>query len=184
MGDGSDSLNGTRFGIAEAAHLGDERTALIGFLQRQRDLVNWKVRIDWKVRGASDDALRAVGTPTGLTMHGLVRHLENVERFWVREVFNNEKGLIYAWTDDDPDGEFHVPAEVSMDQLLRDYAVESKLCDAVIAAAPSLDAVSAHRNVSLRWILLHLIEETSRHLGHLDLLREQADGQVGEEPEE
>jgi uncharacterized damage-inducible protein DinB len=176
--DGSGTLNGLRHGITEPAHTGDERTALIGFLQRQRDLVAWKVH------DASDDVLRAVGTPTGLTVHGLVRHLEHVERSWVREVFNDEQDLPYAWTDADPDGEFHVPAEVPLEQLLHDYAAESRLCDAVIAAVPSLDAVSAHRNVSIRWILLHLIEETSRHLGHLDLLREQADGGVGEEPEE
>jgi Protein of unknown function (DUF664) len=176
--DGTGSLNGVRHGITGPAHLGDERTALIGFLQRQRDLVHWKVR------GVPDEVLRAVATPTGLTVHGLVRHLEHVERSWVREVFNDEQDLPYAWTDADPDGEFHVPAEVSLELLLRDYAAESKLCDAVIAAVPSLDAVSAHRNVSMRWILLHLIEETSRHLGHLDLLREQADGQVGEEPED
>jgi uncharacterized damage-inducible protein DinB len=176
LDDGSGQINGVRHGIAEAAHLGDERTALMGCLQRQRDLVGWKVQ------GAPDDVLRAVATPTGLTLHGLVRHLENVERSWIRDKFNGETGLVYAWTDEDPDGELHVPADVSMAQLLSDYAAESALCDAVIAAAASLDAVSAHRNVTLRWILLHLIEETSRHLGHIDLLREEADGQVGEEP--
>jgi len=52
----------------------------------------------------------------------------------------------------------------------------------VIAAASSLDEVSSSRGFSLRWIIVHLIEETSRHLGHLDLLRELADGEVGEEP--
>ena len=70
-----------------------------------------------------------------------------------------------------------------MADLLRAYAEEAARCDAVIAAAPSLDAVSASRGFSLRWIMCHMIEETGRHLGHLDLLREQADGEVGEEPE-
>ena len=51
-----------------------------------------------------------------------------------------------------------------------------------MAAADSLDAVSTTRSMSLRWILLHLAEETARHLGHLDLLRERADGATGEEP--
>jgi uncharacterized damage-inducible protein DinB len=174
--DGSSDTNGLRNGITEAAHHGDERTSLLGFLQRQRDLVAWKVQ------GASDDVLRAVATPTGLTLHGVVRHLEHVERSWIRDTFHGEKGLPYAWTDEDPDGELHVPAHISMAQLLEDYAAEARLCDAVVAAVPDLDAVSAHRNASLRWILLHLIEETARHLGHLDLLREQADGQVGEDP--
>jgi hypothetical protein len=48
--------------------------------------------------------------------------------------------------------------------------------------AASLDTVSAQRDMSLRWILLHLVEETARHLGHIDLLRERADGSTGEEP--
>jgi hypothetical protein len=51
-----------------------------------------------------------------------------------------------------------------------------------VTAARSLDVVSVQRNMSLRWILLHLIEETARHLGHIDVLREQADGSTGEEP--
>jgi hypothetical protein len=75
-----------------------------------------------------------------------------------------------------------VPADVTMADLLGDYAAESRRCDAVVMDAASLDAVSAQRDMSLRWILLHLVEETARHLGHIDLLRERADGSTGEEP--
>ena len=128
-----------------------------------------------------DDVLRSVATPTGLTLHGLVRHLEHVERSWIRDTFAGEQGLPYAWTDDDPDGELHVPDTITMAQLLADYAAESKLCDEVIAGA-SLDDRAVHRGRNLRWIVIHLIEETARHLGHLDLLRENADGSAGEEP--
>ena len=110
-----------------------------------------------------------------------MRHLTNVERSWLRHVFADEPGLAFDWTDDDPDGELHVPAGISMGDLLDDYAAECRRCDAVVAAS-SLDDVSAHRGVSLRWVLFHLVEETARHLGHLDLLREHADGSVGEEP--
>jgi uncharacterized damage-inducible protein DinB len=174
--DGSGSTTGRRGGITEAAHLGDERTTLLGFLQHQRDVVAWKVG------NSPDEVLRSVSTSTGLTLHGLVRHLEHVERYWFREIFAGEDDLPYAWTDEDPDGEFHVPEDVAMTDLLRAYAEESARCDAVISAAPSLDAVSVRRNSSLRWIIVHLIEETARHLGHIDLLREQADGQVGYRP--
>lgn len=161
---------------AEPPHRADERATLLGFLQRQRDLVAWKVG------GATEEVLRSVATPTGLTMHGLVRHLENVERSWLREIFAGEPDLAYDWTDEDPDGELHVPDGTTMGQLLTAYAAESARCDAVVAAAASLDELSATRGFSLRWILLHLLEETARHLGHLDLLREQSDGVVGEEP--
>jgi uncharacterized damage-inducible protein DinB len=174
--DGSGSTNGVRGGLAEAAHLGDERTTLTGFLQRQRDLVAWKLR------DADDDTLRSVGTGSGLTLHGVVRHLENVERSWFREGFAGETGLAFDWTDEDEDADWKVPGDVAMGDLLRAYAEETARCDAVIAAAPSLDATSPDGQVSLRWIICHMIEETGRHLGHIDVLREQADGEVGEEP--
>ena len=177
MDDGTGTGNGLRFGITEAAHHGDERTTLLGVLQRQRDLVAWKLR------DADDDALRAAVTESGMHAHGVVRHLTNVERSWFRDVFAGEEGLSYDWTTEDPDAEWKVPAGVSMSRLLDEYAEETGRCDAVIESADSLDDVSARRDLSLRWILLHLVEETARHLGHLDLLREQADGSTGEEPD-
>lgn len=176
MDDGSGTDNGLRHGVTEPAHHGDERTVLLGFLQRQRDLVAWKVG------GAGDSVLRSVETPTGLTMHGVVRHLTNVERSWIRERFAGQTGLSFDWTDDDPDGELHVPPDIAMADLLGDYGAEAKLCDEVVAAH-SLDEAASQAGFSLRWILLHLVEETGRHLGHLDLLRENADGRTGEEPE-
>lgn len=174
--DGSGIADGTRFGITEPAHRGDERTAVLGFLQRQRDLVGWKMQ------GAGDDVLSTATTPTGMSLTGLVRHLTNVERWWLRGVFAGQDDLDYDWTEEDPDAEWRVPAGTAMVDLLADYTAESRRCDAVVTAAPSLDAVSARRDMSLRWILLHLVEETARHLGHVDLLREQADGSTGEEP--
>ena len=170
------TTNSRENGLTEPAHYGDEHTTLMGFLQRQRDL------LAWKVSDASDDVLRSVGTPTGLTLHGIVRHLENVERYWFREAFAGETNLAYDWSDEDPDGEFRVPSNMAMTGLLTAYAEECARCDGVINAAKSLDERSKHRESSLRWIILHMIEETARHVGHVDLLREQADGRVGEDP--
>jgi hypothetical protein len=173
----ADTTNVVRNGVTQPAAHGDERTTLLGFLQRQRDL------IAWKCGGADDDVLRPVRAPSGLAMHGIVRHLENVERSWIRDRFAGEDGLAFDWSDDDPDAEFHVPADVTMADLLASYAAESERCDAVIVAAPSLDARAAGEpDLSLRWIVVHLIEETARHIGHVDLLRERADGMVGEDP--
>jgi uncharacterized damage-inducible protein DinB len=176
INDGSGKANGMRFGITEAAHHGDEVTALRGVLQRQRDLVGWKLR------DAPDEVLGVAITPTGMSLPGLVCHLTNVERSWLRDVFAGQHGLAYDWTEQDPEAEWRVPVATRMADLLADYAAESRLCDEVVTAAGSLDAVSAQRDMSLRWILLHLIEETARHLGHIDILREQADGSTGEEP--
>ncbi|WP_051898115.1 DinB family protein [Sciscionella sediminilitoris] len=173
---GEGTENGIRHGITEPSHRGDERTALLGFLRRQRELVAWKLR------DTPEDVLRSVSTPSGMTLPGVVRHLTNVERSWIRDVFAGQEGLVFDWSEADPDGEFHVPGEVTMTALLADYAAEARRCEAVVSAAASLDVPSATRGFSLRWILLHLIEETARHLGHIDLLRENADGRVGEEP--
>jgi uncharacterized damage-inducible protein DinB len=175
MDDGSGTANGMRFGITEAAHHGDERTAVLGVLQRRRDLVGWKRR------DAPDEVLGVVTTPTGMSLPGLVRRLTNVERSWLREVFAGQQGLAYDWTEQDPEAEWRVPAGTRMADLLASYAAESRHCDAVVTPAQSLDVMSVQRNMSLRWILLHLIEETARHLGHIDVLREQADGSTGEE---
>ena len=157
-------------------HQGDERTLLLDYLARQRELVFWKLD------GLTDEAARGPVTPTGLTIHGIVRHLENVERSWWRRHVAGEQDLSFDWTDEDPDGEMHVPADVRLADLLDAYRAEIVLCDAVIAAR-ELDTVSALRDHTVRWVLLHLIEEIGRHLGHLDVLAELADGRVGEEPE-
>ena len=53
--------------------------------------------------------LGAVTTPTGMGLHGLVRHLTNVERSWLRDVFAGEEGLVFDWTEQDPDAEWRVP---------------------------------------------------------------------------
>jgi uncharacterized damage-inducible protein DinB len=142
---------------------------LLAYLQRQRELVQWKCA------GLDDDAARAQATPSGLTIHGIVRHLAGVERGWFREHFADQPEERVR------DEEFE-PQQASLAELLAAYREESARCDEVIAAH-SLDDVSARRDHSLRWILLHLIEETGRHLGHLDLLCELADGRTGEEPE-
>ncbi len=177
--DGSGETNGVRGGVTEPAHLGDERTTLLGFLQRQRDLVAWKVR------EASDETLASVRMPSGLTLHGIVRHLTNVERSWFREFFAGETGLTFDSSDENPDGDFRAEG-LPMNDLLAAYATETARCDEVIAATPSLDATATSSDgmftFSLRWVIAHMIEETGRHLGHMDLLREQADGAVGEDP--
>lgn len=153
-----------------------EREMLLAYLARQRELVFWKLA------GLPDEAARAVRSPTGLTVHGLVRHLENVERSWLRRHFAGQQDLRFDWTDADPDADLQVPEGVSLVSLLAAYRAEIALCDEVIAAH-DLDDVSAVRDHTLRWIVLHLVEEIGRHLGHLDLLAELADGRTGEEPE-
>ncbi len=159
----------------EVGHAADERTMLLGYLQRQRDLVLWKVE------GLSDHDAHRVGTTSGLTVHGIVDHLTDVERSWVRRWFAGRRGLHIGGVD-----AAHVqpPLELPgarLKDLVNAYREETRRCDEVIAAH-GLDDVESGGDRSLRWILHHLIEETARHLGHLDLLRELADGSTGEQP--
>ncbi|MCU1592938.1 MAG: hypothetical protein JWO12_330 [Frankiales bacterium] len=144
-----------------------ERALLQSYLARQRALVHWKVD------GLDDAQARAIATPSGLTIHGIVAHLTGVEKGWLWEHFaGNPK------TRDRP-GEFL--SQQPLRELLDAYSAQHVVSDAIIARH-DLDDTSSIRNDSLRWILLHLIEETARHLGHLDLLAELADSRVGEEP--
>ena len=69
MDNGGSTVNSRRLGITEAAHHGDEHTTLLGLLQRQRDLVVWKLK------GASEQVLNSVATPSGMSLHWRVRHL-------------------------------------------------------------------------------------------------------------
>jgi uncharacterized damage-inducible protein DinB len=147
-----------------------ERDMLLAYLRRQRELVFWKLD------GLAEDAARSVATTTGLTIHGIVRHLAGVERGWLREHFAGGPRERVR------DREFE-PQHDTLVDLLAAYRAEIAACDDVVAAA-DLDDVSALRDHSLRWILMHLVEEVSRHLGHLDLLCELADGRVGEEPDD
>jgi hypothetical protein len=161
--------------VTDPRPTGDERTLLQEFLQAQRDLVAWKLA------DADFAALQRVATPTGLAPLGVLRHLTHVERWWFRHQTAGEPDLSWDWSDDDADGEYRLRPGETVASLLADYATEWRICDAAVAGRP-LDAVGEHCPFSLRWVYLHMIEETSRHLGHIDLLREQADGSTGSDP--
>lgn len=155
---------------------GDERTMIEGLLAEQRSLVHWKLA------DAKDEDLLSVATSTGLTARGVLNHLTHVERWWWRDVFAGQDGLPYDWTAEDPDGEFHLGPDKPIGQLLTEYAGECAASDAVLAGVVDLDQRGVRKDVSARFVVLHLVEETARHLGHLDLLRELADGAVGVSP--
>jgi len=157
----------------------DERTVLTTFLDYARDTVHAKCA------GLSDaDARRAPlpGSPL-MTISGLVSHLRWVESSWIEVRMLG--GVIDApWTDDDPDREFRIAVEVPLVQLLAEYRAACARHRDLVA---SLDLDTPSRGdlgwrtepVTLRWILFHLTEETARHNGHIDILRELADGTRG-----
>ncbi|MEF2978246.1 DinB family protein [Subtercola sp. YIM 133946] len=152
-----------------------ERESLESFLALQRQ------SIVYKASGLSDhDAARRL-LPSITTVSGVIRHLADVERSWFREVMAGEQNIAYRWSDDDPDGEFRVSADDALDDIIADYLSACAESNEIIASH-TLDDVCVGRDnrFTLRWIMQHLIEETARHLGHIDVLRELLDGAVGE----
>jgi hypothetical protein len=149
-----------------------ERELLNGFLDWYRAVVENKVR-DLSIEDAS-----RIMTPTGLSPLGIVKHLAFVERGWFKARFAAEEQKV------DPDTVFRIEPGDSVASVLAFYrgsVTESRR----IAAGASLDAISKSESptygyVSMRWILVHMLEETARHAGHLDLMREQIDGKTGD----
>jgi uncharacterized damage-inducible protein DinB len=154
----------------------DERTQLVGWLDMQRAIIHWKCE------GLSDeDAHRAVLPASPLmTMAGLVSHLRWTEQTWFEVI-------LLGRPDDGPqfqpgDAEMRVEG-VPIARLLEEYDAQCRESNRLIAEH-SLDAVGKHPGydvsaANLRWIILHMIEETARHAGHADAIREILDGGTG-----
>ncbi len=159
----------------------DERAQLTTFLDYARDTV------PAKCEGLSEEDARKAPLPGSplMTVCGLVGHLRWVEYYWFQVVFLGEEltGPLAEATDDDPDPEMRQAAEVPLARLLDEYREQAERYRALVADR-DLDAKATRglrdgRHVDLRWVLLHLIEETSRHNGHLDVVRELVDGRTG-----
>jgi len=140
-----------------------------------------------KVEGLSHQVANTLPLRSSTSIAGLVNHLALVEDSWFTERFQGDPEP-EAWAsadwNADPDWEFHTAHERTVAELLAQY-VESTDRSRAVAAAHALDDVAAGFDelrgpFTLRFILLHLIEETARHLGHMDILRELLDGTTGE----
>jgi hypothetical protein len=128
-------------------------------------------------------ARRAV-PPSSMSLVGVVRHLTEVEAYWLRVVLLDEQGVPdYYCTDASPDGDFDDATAATATVDVSAYLTELETTRANARAWTDLEApVQGRRHgkpVNLRWILTHLVEEYARHLGHMDLLREAVDGRTG-----
>ena len=153
----------------------------------ERDLLNamldyHRATILMKIEGLDDEQLRRVMVPSQVSLLGLIKHLTSVEHSWfaVRLGGADEPYLFY--TPEDPDADFRIEDHESTQEIVDGYL---RLCErsrAVVAQVRSLDETFEHPkrgSVSVRWLLLHMIEETARHNGHADIMREQIDGATG-----
>jgi uncharacterized damage-inducible protein DinB len=167
---------------AEPPDSGLELRALTGFLDWQRETLLLKTE------GLDREQLARTLPPSSLTLAGLVNHLALVEDSWFPHRFaglpEDPLWADHDW-DADPDYEFRTAVDLEPQELQQRYRDACARSREVVARAESLDqlSVGTSREGShwdLRWILLHMLEETARHAGHADLLREAIDGTVGE----
>jgi uncharacterized damage-inducible protein DinB len=161
---------------------GDEITTLLGFLDYQR------ATLAWKCAGLDDDQLRVTVPPSALSLGGLLKHLARVEDNWFGEVVA-EAPTPEPWASMPWAAEWQNAADHTGDELRRLWADRCEASRQVVAAALATgdDALATTHpawggqgHPSLRWILVHMIEEYARHNGHADLLREAIDGETGE----
>ena len=161
------------------ASLGDERATLTDYLRFQRQT------LELKCAGLDAEQLaRRSVEPSTMSLLGLVRHLAEVERSWFRRVMAGGDAPKRYQTDEEPDGDFDGavadPAVVA--EAWAAWRAEVAFAESFVAAAPDLAITGRSRygEVSLREVLVHMIEEYARHNGHADLLRERIDGRVGQ----
>jgi hypothetical protein len=158
--------------------VGDERQLLTAYLDWHRETLELKCAGVPEAAALSEKGV----PPSGLSLHGLVRHLAGVERWWFRIQFAGEDVPMLFYSDDDPEQDFDdLGGDVG--EALAVWRAECARSREIVAAAPSLDLTGTHRAsgqpISLRRILISMVAEYARHNGHADLLRERIDGATG-----
>ncbi len=159
-------------------HDASEAEMLAAFLEYHRETLLWKVS------GLAGEQLRRRVVPSGTTLLGVVKHLAYVEAWWFQDIFAGRE-VGYPWTDEHPDADWRMEPEESSEDVLALYRGECDRSREILAATSSLDEAVTHPGrqeltMNRRWILVHMLEETARHVGHADILREQLDGATGE----
>ena len=154
---------------------GGEKESLLAAIERHRDVVLWKVQ------GLDDEQLRRPVTPSGTSVLGLVKHLGAVEYGWFCETFGHPTEVL-PFDEDDPDADLRIePGETTAD-VVAFYGRARAAANAVVAEL-DLDATGtawSGETVTLRWVMIHMLEEGCRHAGHLDIVRELIDGRTGD----
>ena len=157
--------------------MGDDRTMLPTWLDYQRATLMWKCEL---LEG--DALVRRSVPPSPISLLGIVRHMTLVEWSWFERVFAATGTPRPISTEHDEDADWN---DLDPVRAMEDIELFQRQCDisrGIVAAAQSMDqlAADARDDVSLRWIMVHMIEEYARHNGHADFLRELIDGAVGE----
>ena len=165
--------------------LGDERIMLVEYLRKVR------LTLEMKCSGLDAEALaRRSVEPSTMSLLGLVRHLAEMERDSFRNLIAGDNAPRLFCSDTDRDGDFDgaVPDPRAVAEAWDAWRAEVDYAERFVAEAPSLDITADERHgigsgqgpISLREVMLEMIHEYARHLGHADLLRERIDGRIGQ----
>jgi uncharacterized damage-inducible protein DinB len=154
---------------------GAEKESLKVSLDRHRDAVLWKLE------GLGDDDLRRPMVPSGTSLLGLVKHLGSVEYGWFCETFGRDTEPL-PFDEDDPDSDMRARPDETTEDVLAFYGRARAAADRVIDELDVEETGTAWfgETVTMRWVLIHMVEETARHAGHIDILRELIDGMAGD----
>ena len=152
---------------------GGEKEVLAGFLDHYRGVLLTLCQ------GLSDEELRRPMVPSGTSLLGLVKHLAYVERGWFQEVIAGEPEN-YPY-EDGSDGDLRIEADETPEQIFDFYRAECERSREILARVSLEDNATRtdRTHFKVRWIVVHMIEETARHAGHADILREMIDGKIG-----
>ena len=151
-----------------------ELQVLAGYLDAYRGAVRWKVD------GLNlEQATRSLVSSQS-TLLGIVKHLTYVERWWFQSVIAG-RTVDRGWTDDDPDADYRIEPGETVESIVAGYDTECAISRAIFDELhdPAARVPLRDETVAIRDILVHMVEEIARHVGHMDILREQIDGSTG-----
>ena len=160
-----------------APYQGSEREQLGAWLDFHR------ATLLTKLEGLDDEQLRRPMVPSNVSLLGLVKHLTAVEHGWFAVGFAQTGESHMFSTEEDPDADFRIEPDETTDGIVEGYLRVCERSRDIATAARSLDETFERPSrgvISLRWVLLHMIEETARHNGHADIIRELIDGVTGD----
>jgi uncharacterized damage-inducible protein DinB len=154
----------------------DEATPADEMTMARSWLVHLRESAIYKIEGLDHAQLRWKPAPTANSLGAIVHHLGLAERLWVRVFFAGED-MDMSWRTQ----MFDLPDSWSAGDVAAFYRAETAATDAVLGRASSFDLPSRGRQrpTTLRWVVMHLVEETARHAGHMDITRELLDGTTG-----
>ncbi len=146
-----------------------------------RYLDTYRAVVKWKVEGLRREEAARPMVPSGTSLLGVVKHMAFVERWWFAAVLA-QGDPEFPWSDDDPDADWRIGDDEDVASVIALYDAECERSREILAGFDDPDTTVPFRDegmLSIRRVLVHMVEETARHAGHMDIMRELIDGTVG-----